>query len=580
MGTITAVLRNTRAIVTAIVAIALMATTLDVARRDASAGPDACPSPAPVGAISGVVTSSIGEDLSDLRVDLYPEGQAQGRPGELYIGGFGAQRWYELRNVPPGVYRLLFMANINDAQRKHGIRWYPGSALRSGAAAVTVTAGMTVTGVDIALGAGGEIKGQIRSTTNGSGIPVARVDVFDSEGVNVYSQISDGDGRYRTIALPNGAYTVRHRADRHVAEFFNNAPTPAAAATVVISNANDAENIDNALDLYPSVIRGALTDAASSIGIGFARVRIAPISAPDTFDPIIVQTSVGGGTYRAEVPAGSYRVSVISAGDYVLQSNVVSVGNGITQTQNFALVQGGPISGTLHGPGGPIPVSKPVTFTLYTASTNTPVSFEFPVIRDPSGVFRLRGIASGSYKLLIQSDGFEDTYYLNKSSLAAATQINVTAPHERPLSPVTLTACSAAQTATPTATSAPHTATPTTTSTAGPTATPTPPHTATPTVPPGSTITPIPPGVTLTPIPPGSTVTPVPPGVTLTPVPPGTTPTIVPPGSTITPIPPGVTLTPIPPGSTITPEPPTPTATPRDLGNQLSPRIFMPLVSK
>jgi hypothetical protein len=587
MGTITVVLRKTRAIVTAVLAIGLMATTLDVARRDASASPQACPAPPPVGAISGTVTSGISDDLSDLRVDLYREGEPQGRPGELYIGGFGAQRWYELRNVQPGVYRLLFMANINDESRKHGIGWYPGAALRSGASVVTVTAGLTVTGINIALGAGGEIKGRIRSATNNAGIPLARFDIFDSEGVNVYSQITDGDGRYRTIALPNGAYTVRHRAERHIAEYFNNALSSATAATVVISNANDADNIDNTLDLYPSVIRGALTDAASSIGIGFAKVRISPINAPPTFDPVIVQTGVGGGTYRMEVPAGDYRVSVISAGDYVLQSSNVTVGAGVTQTQNFALIQGGYVSGTLIGPSGPIVVNKPVTFTLYTASTNTPVAFEFPVIRDPGGVFRLRGIASGSYKLLVQAEGFEDAIYLNKTSLATATNINVYASVERALSPMTLTACGAVATPTPTPTATTPgaaTQTPTATSPAGPTTTPTPAYTATPTVPPGSTITPIPPGVTQTPIPPGSTITPVPPGVTLTPVPPGATATVVPPGSTITPIPPGITLTPIPPGSTITPEPPTltptPTATPRELGYQLTPRVFIPLVSK
>jgi hypothetical protein len=565
----------------ALSAIALLATTFDVAQRSAQAGVLACTAPPPQGAIGGVVTSAAGEDLEHLAVDAYREGDSVPTPARLIFGGYGAERWYELRELPPGVYRLLFKANVDfQDTRRHAMSWYPNASFRSQAIPVTVTANTLVTATHIALPLGGEIKGRVRHATGGQNVPLPRFDVIDAEGTVLYSQIGEADGKYGTLALRDGAYRLQFRGLGLAPGYYNAATSLAAATPVQITAAQDVSHIDGALSPYPSVIRGVLTYGGTPVP--FVDVEVAPINAPETFEPVTARTQLPGGDYRIAVPPGSYRVRMVSAGDYLLQSTTVVVGTGVTETINFALALGGKITGTVTTPGGPLSLQAPLTFTLYQADTGAAVGFEFTTVRDASGGYRLRGIPSGSYKLSVTSDGYESQFYLNQSTVNAAAPINISAPGEKLLQGMTLTVCGALGTATPSgsATAAPPTATSVSTAT------------ALPTVPPGSTITPIPPGATLTPIPPGSTITPLPPGFTptqppagstetppapgstITPVPPGVTLTSIPPGSTITPIPPGVTLTPIPPGSTITPIPV------RTVGVSLFPKTYLPVMGR
>jgi hypothetical protein len=91
---------------------------------------------------------------------------------------------------------------------------------------VTVTAGATTPGINLALDAGGRIRGRI--SQDGSGQPLANAfaRVADSAGRVITAGSTDTDGQYTTnVGLPSGTYFVStQNFTGHVNEIFDNKP--------------------------------------------------------------------------------------------------------------------------------------------------------------------------------------------------------------------------------------------------------------------------------------------------------------------------------------------------------------------
>ena len=97
--------------------------------------------------------------------------------------------------------------------------------------AVSVTAGQTTSGVDIAVGRGGRITGTV--TESGSGAPIPALTSSDEAFIQLYSSIGllldieaflDSTGTYTFAGLPSGTYYVRTSLDAYLDELYGDVP--------------------------------------------------------------------------------------------------------------------------------------------------------------------------------------------------------------------------------------------------------------------------------------------------------------------------------------------------------------------
>jgi hypothetical protein len=118
-----------------------------------------------------------------------------------------AAGFYALPSVPPGSYRIGFWGQGPSAS--YAPQYYEESASFFNADPVSVAAGETVTGVDVALHEGARVSGRVIDSATGSplgGIAVCILAVGASGPERC--AYTDGSGGYQLPGLPSGSYQV------------------------------------------------------------------------------------------------------------------------------------------------------------------------------------------------------------------------------------------------------------------------------------------------------------------------------------------------------------------------------------
>jgi hypothetical protein len=111
---------------------------------------------------------------------------------------------YGFRGLAPGRYRVL----ASSPGSVYIPTYYGGAFTAESATVITVTSGVTRTGVDITLPAGGQISGTV-ADTGGYLVTDIGVDVLDAGGALVASSTTNNSGAYVTSpGLPSGNYRV------------------------------------------------------------------------------------------------------------------------------------------------------------------------------------------------------------------------------------------------------------------------------------------------------------------------------------------------------------------------------------
>lgn len=269
------------------------------------------------GGVAGTVTdSTTGDALADGEVEIYNEyGYWEGAAwtdaaGEYSAAGFGAGTYYLRTDDFDGYLDELY----------DDVACAPSCSITEGTA-VGIPSSGDVTGLDFALDQGGAITGTVTHTATGDPISGARVDIYDSGGSFVASDLTDAAGVYEVEGLASGDYFATVESSGYGNELYDDLPCaggcdPKAGAAIQVVAPQTTPGVDFALDRL-GVVTGVVTEAATGDPISGARVKI---YSPSGFSYYGSGYSDSSGVYSVGgLPDGSYVAVTDFFGAYVNQ---------------------------------------------------------------------------------------------------------------------------------------------------------------------------------------------------------------------------------------------------------------------
>lgn len=348
------------------------------------------------------------------------------------------------------------------------------------ATSLTLTAGATISNVNLLLGDGadfGQLSGQVTSPANA---PLAKIDVyalqlpptaptvrplptavpgappFAADTLYIpnplYYAQSDETGRYHFSALAAGNYWLYFSdpAGNYAFEYYTDAQLPEMANLLTIAKKEVRTDVD--IQLEPaSHLRGLLTvlgqpapEASVTVemksGLGWRPVTSALVNSTGVY-------TIDG------LPAGSYRVNAYTyisdgytsyfytgyaGGSTLATATTIELTVGITKSADITLTGGprfeGTISGQVTANGQPLAGAKvmlyPGGFPCCSSSVPPPIVY---VVTDADGHYTMQGLAENVYSLgaADPSGRYATTYYTDQKfpSLANTLYIADNEPH-------------------------------------------------------------------------------------------------------------------------------------------------------
>jgi protocatechuate 3,4-dioxygenase beta subunit len=295
--------------------------------------------------------------------------------------------------------------------------YYVSATTANAATLVPVTAGLTTSGIDITLPAGGGIVGTVTSFA----VPLGgvEVDAFDSASNQfVASTLTAPNGSYTfNRSLGPGAYKVRARAFGYATQFSNGVQTfNAAAGVAVAANADTTVNFS----LTPGFsLRGTVQDAGTNLPLQNASLTVFDASnqfvegsfftaADGTYD---TQGRLKGGvSYKVQAQAAGHAQQAWNGQRTINTAQPVPVGASDVSGIDFSLQPGGGVKGTVRNFGG-IPIQGIVIEVFDAAPPNAFITGGF--VTQADGTFDTGHTLAGSYKIRARdpSLGFVTTFY-------------------------------------------------------------------------------------------------------------------------------------------------------------------------
>jgi Carboxypeptidase regulatory-like domain len=381
------------------------------------------------GEVSGTVTNaSTHAPLQHVLVSVYDsEGNAVGSDTTDASGN------YAVSGLAPESYRIGFEAG---AKGNYVAQFYSGKASLESADPISVAAGQSLSGIDVALQPGGQMSGTVTEASTGAALEQVGVTVYDGKGSSVGSGITDASGSYTVSRLPPGSYRVGFdppSSDNYLPQFYNGKMSLESADPVVVTAGHTANGIDAALQ-PGGQLSGSVTDAAMHAGL--ENVHVTVYDASDA-RVAAVSTNASGKYTVPRLVAGSYEVQFEAgtAGEYVTQfynakdslesAGAVKVAAGQTIVGVDAALQlGGQVSGTVSDAATHAAVEG-VKVTVYDGGGNS-VGVG---VTDASGKYTVAGLAAGSYQVEFATASltYLPQFYSGKGSLESADPISVAA---------------------------------------------------------------------------------------------------------------------------------------------------------
>lgn len=151
---------------------------------------------------------------------------------------------YLVTGLPPGRYRIFVQALLNGLS----FDGYFGGTTADAATEVTVTTGVTISGLDVNLGEGA-FDGEIAGTVTAAGKPQPGIEVtvyYPYGGNGIVSTLTDVRGRYKIGGLTQGTYRVGFSdpAGIYATAYYSNALSMDAAWDLTMNPVRQIENID------------------------------------------------------------------------------------------------------------------------------------------------------------------------------------------------------------------------------------------------------------------------------------------------------------------------------------------------
>ena len=375
------------------------------------------------GTIKGTLTGPAGA-IDDGYVTLYRE-VAAGDFDHVESFSTSATGAYTATGLPPGAYKVEFGAG------GHVKEYWNDKPTLAAADPITVTVGSTST-ADATVAAARKLSGTVTGPT---GAPLGDADV------TIEARYDDGDGgfywddeSYATTA-PNGAWVadvgpgtfrVRFEKAGHVTEWWNDASTPTAAQSVVVTT-SDVTSL-NAQMASAAILNGRVSGPGGPVD---ASVTVYPAGATDLATaPVLARDFAPDGQYVIDtLPAGSYKIRFEA---YRLlpefhndkadlaSANPVTLSASAPVTVDATLARGRSIAGTVTGVGGAIGDGSVAFYKLDTDGSYDYVDSDDT---DADGGYRAY-LPAGTYKLRFSGyDNRISEWWNNAANQAIATTV-------------------------------------------------------------------------------------------------------------------------------------------------------------
>ncbi len=350
------------------------------------------------GALEGTVYSAPGVPAASAYVTLY---DATGTTaGSVGADGNGH---YRFESVYPGTYRVGASVGMT------GTVYHPDVSSLAAATPVTVTAGDTTAGVDIAKPSR-SISGHVLAGAT----PLAGVGMtacVSPMWMPCYSTSTGADGGYSFEGLDLGSYRVNAFGATGTRYYPS---TPDSMTATLVGVTTETPNVTGIDIVYPggsitgTVTVGGVPRAGVSVGVESASggMYMSRSATTDAAGAYTVGT-LEPGTYRVYVDAGATRT-------YYGGSSTVTVAVGAAATEDIDIdLPPGRISGTILDAA-----SQPVNGSLAVQRVDAGGSASVSLM---AGNFDAVGLAIGSYRLVYNAwDGsrytFPDTYVVSAST--------------------------------------------------------------------------------------------------------------------------------------------------------------------
>ncbi len=397
---------------------------------------------AATGSISGKVTNAatalpIGTANVVAR-GLYP------RNGWVWSVNTDGGGNYTITGLTPGRYKIEVRAS------GFAEKFYSNGSSRDEADPITVTAGATTSGINVALNSpNGAISGFV---LDANGTPVTNISVgaWDRSGNSVRYVSPNGDGSYTIPLLPPGIYRVAMDATEtgFINQFYNGQRVFGAADDVVVTAGATTSGINFTLASNPGRILGTITRSDTGAPVLGASISVRTINNDYS----------GGDTSRA---SGTYLVRGLAPGQYKVRVNhpdfvtrYFSPAGGAATFDSAALVTVTANTDTINIDVALDPNPGQITGKVTELDGTTPlagVSIAARVLNElhsvryattrSDGTYELLGLAPGSYIIRASLPGRAVQFYNAKLTHQAGDLVSVSAGGTTPninfaLSPV------------------------------------------------------------------------------------------------------------------------------------------------
>lgn len=388
----------------------------------------------PAGAVSGVALAG-GQPLAGVRVS------ARGANGAgAGVATSGADGRYLVANLVPGQYTLVF-----DPRGAAGAGGFTRAEATVAVRAGEITPDSTPLRSSTRTGA---IAGRVVDAAGGAAIPDVTV-VFANlaTGIVAVAQ-TESDGSYASDALPAGEYKVQFltafsdqpATTRYVGEYYADAASYAAAASVAVTPGQTTANVDAGL-----AQGGSIAGRVTGDGAGLAGVSVVAFGADGRAAALATSDATGAYSLRG-LAAGGYTVQFITsfAADPATRAyadapydttppadpTVVAVAAGqAVSGVDQALGRGVQVVGTVTAADTGAGLAGVYT-VVYDAATGRPVA---AALSDAAGAYATGGLGSGVYKARFTTifspnpaaRTYVDEYFSNRATLAEATPFTV-----------------------------------------------------------------------------------------------------------------------------------------------------------
>ncbi len=382
------------------------------------------------GAISGTVTASANNaPLKGAEVKIYT---AEGE----YVTNeeTAADGTYTVSGLPEYSYKVEF---VPPEGSNYLTQFYNDKASLEAASVVEVKSGETTKEVNAKLASGGEITGTVEGPRGEEeAAPEVEVQVYNT----AHDLVASGQtllGTYAIQGLSAGSYVVEFVpafGEKRLAYQFYGATYAFTDAThVSVSASHPATGIDAKLPLS-AIIEGEVADALTEAPLEDVEVQADDITEPDFYPTPVVTSSSGiyvveglaPGSYKVEfTPSGGYSKQYYKDKSTLAEATEITVKAGEGEREVEAkLTAGGRISGTVTSAATTDPLDE-VALTVFNSADEPIASGQ----TNAEGKYTVLGLATGSYtvEFLPSSGGYAPQYYDDKSTLAEATKVEVTA---------------------------------------------------------------------------------------------------------------------------------------------------------